>query len=243
MTAVQTTGRQKPKNLPPIVTASIRRAAADKQHATTPIDRICAQIEAASAEFMAAHRKYADAETAEHKARLRTPRPLRTTERNCRDLPHLTGRGMAPRIAITAAAIKQGIALVEGNHVKVEKTGGDTKINYSDAGFPLTAKETAQIERLRAKLVIAEAFEARSLTIAKRFKVGELDEAAVNASVRQMDLVARLAKLNARSRRDLMTKISAYESELKDFHGSEGEDQLAHSIVRDVVRLTGNSSI
>jgi hypothetical protein len=200
-------------------------------------------LETASAEFIAAHRKYSDAEQAEHHARLLpAPPELRSTKRNLRDVQCFP-LGRPARIAITAAEIRREISSLRSNKLRVETVAGVRQVVHSDASFPLTAKQRAQLKRLEAKLIIAEAFKKKSDAIAARFKVKELDDASAVASDKQARLATRLARLLARSRDDLLAKIAAYHAEREEFSGSEAEVELAHSIVRDVERLAAASTI
>jgi hypothetical protein len=199
-------------------------------------------LETASAEFIAAHRKYSDAEQAEHRARLPAPAALRSTKRNLRDVQCFP-LGRPARIAITPTEIRREISSLQSNKLRVETVAGVRQVVHSDASFPLTAKQRAQLKRLEAKLIIAEAFEKKCAAISARFKVKELDNAAAVASDKQAALAMRLARLHARSRDDLLAKIAAYQAEREEFSGSEAEVELAHSIIRDVERLAAASTI
>jgi hypothetical protein len=226
-------------------TAQVRfltSAAIPKTRNLSPIVRTCALLETASAEFIAAHRKFADAEQAQQDARPAAPAALRSTKRNLADVTCFP-LGRPAHIAIMPAEIRREIARLRSNKAKSEHADGVHHIMHSDAGFPLTAKQRAQLKRLEAKLVIAEAFEKKCGAITARLKVDELQTATCKASDKQSMLVAKLARLLARSRDDLLAKIAAYKAECESFHGSEGEVELAHSIVRDVERLAAASTI
>jgi hypothetical protein len=217
-------------------------AATPKASKPSPIVRTCALLETASAEFIAAHRKFADAEQAQHDARPPAPAALRSTKHNLADVTCFP-LGRPAHIAIMPAEIRREIATLRSNKTKSETADVVHHIMHSDAGFPLTAKQCAQLKRLEAKLVISEAFQKKCGAIAARFKVDELNTKTCKASDKQSILVLRLARLLARSRDDLLAKIAAYKAECESFPGSEGEVELAHSIVRDVERLAAASTI
>jgi hypothetical protein len=200
-------------------------------------------LEIASAEFKAAHAKFADAERAEHAARPPAPPALRSTKRNLAEVT-CYALGRTARCAISSAEIRHEIARVKSNSVKAETSGGVRHIIVSDAGFPLTGKQRARLARLETKLAVAEAYEAKCRAIKNRFRVEELNVKTDEASDRQVKILSRLVKLLARNRDDLLAKVGAYQAEYGLFHGEGGgEDHLAHSIVRDVQRLTANSII
>jgi hypothetical protein len=211
-----------------------------KRRAPSRIETTCALLETATADFMLEHKRFADAEGAVYKAMPRAHKSLRATKANRADVPSLV-RGYTP--AIPSGVIRAELQVLRSNRIKSETVDGVPQTIISDVSFPLSAKQQRRIERLEARLTLAEAHEAKCNAIKRDFKLRELERAASVADGRQSILVTRLARLCARTRDDLLAKVEAYRAEQKFLRGSEGEVELAHSIVRDVERLAAASTI
>ena len=196
------------------------------------VQKLCSQYEAALTAFKAAHDTFVQAENAAAEARPQPDSLIRPNKRNFKDVfCNVKGR----RIPIKSGEIKAQIASLRRNTTKMDENDGTRVFTISEAGFPLTKKQKAQLARVEARLPLALAYETEWAAVQKRLRVKELEEAVQVPSRKLGPLAARIAETPSKDRQDMLAKARVCEI---DPDMAEVAEDIAMSIAHDFSRLS-----